>query len=266
MRMRVGLMSALGLGALMSLLFGGSFYRGLTRGSSAESPTSLKSHAAAPILFTQGAQTDNGQATVKDMKKKTMTPDEILEVLRQGKRDGFVFGDIPEDDEKARELAIVLHKELTRVGIENQNPSNPGTESGRQDLILMRQPQGVFDHDTDQALGIFLGGPEWSAIFYDVLDARTSETFVPGDNINEWTEKHRVEFQAKLPNYRMLGRIWDTYINVNYQPEEITKLREECLKVKSSTTNPLALQGLDKLIYACQAALKSGLGLHLAAD
>jgi hypothetical protein len=32
----------------------------------------------------------------------------------------------------------------------------------------------------------------------------------------------------------MLGRIWDTYVDVSYQPEEILYLRDECLRAKAS--------------------------------
>lgn len=149
---------------------------------------------------------------------------------------------------------------------ESQGTSVPEIESGRQDLILMRQPGGLFDNKTDHTLGVFLGGPEWSAIFYNELNCQGLENFVPGDDIDAWTERHRLEFQRSIPAYPMLGRIWDTYIDVNYQREEVVQLRDECFKVKSGTTNPLAIQGLDKLLDACEQALKLDLGLHLAAD
>ncbi len=163
-------------------------------------------------------------------------------------------------------LALLLHEELKSQANKNQTDSAAGIESGRQDFVLKLDPKAPFDSNHDRRLEIFLAGPEWSAIFYTVLGCTGGEPFVAGDDINEWTERHRREFQRAIPHYPMLGRIWDTYINVSYQAEEITGLKNECLKVKASTSNAMALQGLDKLIYTCDEALKSGLGLYLAAD
>ena len=66
--------------------------------------------------------------------------------------------------------------------------------------------------------------------------------------------------------YPKLGRIWDTYIDVSYQPQEVGHLRDACLRVKASTSNPVALKGLDKLIAACNEALSGGLGLSLVSE
>lgn len=106
----------------------------------------------------------------------------------------------------------------------------------------------------------------WSAVFRDVLGYTGGEPFIPGDDLNEWTQRHRLEFQRSISDYPMLARLWDTYIDVSYQPEEIGQLRNECLKVKAATSNRVAWQGLDKLISGCDEALKYGLGLHLASE
>lgn len=200
------------------------------------------------------------------MNHEPMTPDEILDMLKRGKNSGYIVGDIPSNDAEAGNLALLLHEELKSQANKNQTDSAAGIESGRQDFVLKLDPKAPFDSNHDRRLEIFLAGPEWSAIFYTVLGCTGGEPFVAGDDINEWTEKHRREFQRAIPHYPMLGRIWDTYINVSYQAEEITALKNECLKVKASTSNAIALQGLDKLIYTCDEALKSGLGLYLAAD
>ncbi len=141
-----------------------------------------------------------------------------------------------------------------------------GTVTGLQQLILKQEPDGPWNETTDRRLPLFFEGGEWSALFHDVLRSEGGDPFMPGDDINEWTEKHRIRFQGSIPNYPMLGRIWDTYIDVSYHPEEMSQLRDECLRVKATTSNPVALRGLDKLIHGCDEAIKYGLGLQLAGD
>lgn len=71
-----------------------------------------------------------------------------------------------------------------------------------------------------------------------------------GEDVNEHCERNRRLFQQSIPNYPMLGRIFDMYEDYVFTPEEVERLREECLRVKSFTSNPAADLGLRKLIYA----------------
>jgi len=149
-----------------------------------------------------------------------------------------------------------------------QQPSEAemGTESGRQELVLRRDPSDAWNVSTDRALAIFFDGAEWSALFKDALHVKDRDPFIPGEATDKWRERQRVRFQKSILEYPMLGRIWDTYIDVSYRPEEIPQLRDECLRVKASTSNPVALRGLDKLIAACDEALKESLGLSLLSE
>jgi len=63
-----------------------------------------------------------------------------------------------------------------------------------------------------------------------------------------------------------MARIWDTYVDVSYQPQEIYQLRDECLRAKATTRNTVANRGLDKLLQACDEAIKAHSGLYFAAD
>ena len=186
--------------------------------------------------------------------------------LRRLKNSGLIVGNIPSNDEDARNLALLLHEQLKDQA--KYGPSNPTLEidSGRQDLILKLNPNVLLDSNHDRILKTFLTGPEWSAIFYDVLGSTGSEPFVIGENINEWMGTHRREFQPAIPAYPMLAKIWNTYANVSYQAEEIERLKNECVKVRESTSNSLAKIGLRKLIDACDEAFKLKMGLWLAPD
>jgi hypothetical protein len=202
------------------------------------------------------------------MNKKSMTPEELLELIKQGKEKGYITGNVPTNDPEMDQLTKILYEKQLNVSTGNaQNDlSQEGSETGRQYFILMLNPREAWNDSTDRNLNIYLEGAEWTALFYEVLDCKHGDPYLPGDNINEWTENHKLKFQQSIPNYPMLGRIWDTYIDVKYDPEEIGKLRAECLMIKASTSNVRALEGLSKLIYACDQALKLKLGLYLSCD
>ncbi len=131
---------------------------------------------------------------------------------------------------------------------------------GLQQLVLKREPAGDWNETTDRLLPLFFEGREWSALFYDVLGCPTAHPFIPNDKLEEWKQRQIIKFQAAIPDYPMLGRIWDTYIDVTDEPYEVNQLRDECLKVKATTTNAIARRGLDKLLHACDDAVKYSFG------
>ncbi|CAA9421754.1 MAG: hypothetical protein AVDCRST_MAG74-3293 [uncultured Pyrinomonadaceae bacterium] len=64
----------------------------------------------------------------------------------------------------------------------------------------------------------------------------------------------------------MLGRInyiFDDYI---FTPDEVGKLREECLQLKAAKPDSAADLPLRKLIHACDEALKENSYLMFSAD
>jgi hypothetical protein len=201
--------------------------------------------------------------TNKAMTNKRMSQEDIVRLLKEGKEKGYITGNLPSDPAELEALARTIQKDMIY-----QQPSEAemGIESGRQELVLRLHPSGAWNKSTDRALAIFFDGAEWSALFRDALHAKDRDPFVHGEAIDKWRERQRVRFQESIPDYPMLGRIWDTYIDVSYQPEEISHLRDECLRVKASTSNPVALRGLDKVIAACDEALKGGLGLSLLSE
>ena len=69
-----------------------------------------------------------------------------------------------------------------------------------------------------------------------------------------------------ISTFPMLNRIEEMYADALYQADEVTSLREECVKLKAFTTNKSADLGLRKLIYSCDEAIKAGLCLGLWCD
>jgi hypothetical protein len=195
---------------------------------------------------------------------KEMTEEELVQLLKEGREKGYyIRGSLPDDPAELKQVAREMLKNMV---YKEHAEDEMGIGAGGQELVLRRHPSGAWNESTDRALGIYLGGHEWSALFRQVLSCPEGPPFKPGDILDEWKTKHQAEFQESIPDYPMLGRIWDTYIDVVYQPEEIKQLREECLRVQASTLNENALAGLAKLVQACDEASKLGSGLLLLSD
>lgn len=210
-------------------------------------------------------QDERGKTQLRsnNMAKKQMTKEELLSLLTEGQEQGFIKGNLPSDAEELQALVQTIHENLVD-DVSYQASDN--AEPGLQQLIIKRQPAGDWDDSTDRRLPLFLEGPEWTAIFRHTLKTVERDSVLPDEDIDTWSERQRERFKASLPAYPMLGRVWDTYIDVQYEPDEISPLRDECRRVKGITSNPLAVSGLDKIISACDQAIEIGGGILLLAD
>ena len=133
-------------------------------------------------------------------------------------------------------------------------------------FVFTRKLEG-WDESTDRHPDIpDLGADNWSALFFDVLGCPESDSPVSGEDMTEYWERTRLKFQRAIPDYPMLGRIWDFYNDAWYAPEEVGQLQSECLKVQANTSNQTALEGLGLLLRACDEASADKLGIFLAAD
>ena len=114
-----------------------------------------------------------------------------------------------------------------------------------------------------------LEGAEWVALFRDILNCPVgiSEPRPLASNPAKQYEMDKALFQQALKDYPMLGRIWDTYVDVTYLPSEVGQLLNECLALQpAAASNQTAREGLSKLIQACNEALSNGAGLELSSD
>lgn len=199
--------------------------------------------------------------------KKQMTPRELLEQLRTLKKLGLdVRGDIPEDGPEADAYAELLYRQW--INREGEISAGVQEEASAGRLMIFARHDAKASADKAHHYLNELQGSEWVAIFRDALKCPMGldEPFTAGDSLNQWHERVRLKFQKAIPDYPLLGRIWDTSIDITYQMEEIKQLRDECLRVQASTSNEKALAGLTKLISACEQASMLGSGLLLACD
>ena len=140
--------------------------------------------------------------------------------------------------------------------------------NGVLDMCIVRDPASWRGEEKADAfnLGMDFNFGDWEALFVDVLKYPGWDDYVEGDNIHDLHERNRKKFQDSIPEYPMLTRIFDMYEDYQYAPEELPKLREECLSVKSKTSNPGAIKALRKLILAGEEASKRGFHLLFICD
>ena len=109
---------------------------------------------------------------------------------------------------------------------------------------------------------------EWHDLFQNVLQAPIEIEQLDGEDSSDFLDRRERLFQADLTSkgYEMLGRIWYIFRDAFYAPSEVRKLLEECLEVQHKTENKNALSALEKLIFACNEALKVKSGIFLSCD
>lgn len=135
-------------------------------------------------------------------------------------------------------------------------------------IYLVRDPES-FSNDLilvgdDKSTGNGIFGNEWGELFYDILKCPHPPQF-QGD-MSTYQERRSEEFRKALPRNPMLARIFDMFADAWYRPEEIAALRAECVQVRDEGVAAETPEALQKLLVACDEALKMGTGLYLACD
>ena len=131
-------------------------------------------------------------------------------------------------------------------------------------FCAMKEPSKWNDADS-----LAFGGmrDEWDALFYEALNCPMPSRDIPyieGCDMKEWQKLVCLSFQQAIPEYPLLGRVWDYYIDVWYAPEEIAQLRAECVAAQNKAKGiALAEKALEQFLYACDKALEKGFGLEL---
>lgn len=143
-----------------------------------------------------------------------------------------------------------------------------GFENGSLHVYLVRDPEDWRGELREDAFYMELDfhGSDWDALFIDEFHFPGWDRYVEGEDINELHERNRKKFEQTIPQYPMLARIFDLYEDYRFTPEEIQRLREECLDAKSKVSNPGAIKALRKLTFACEEASKRGFNLMFICD
>lgn len=137
------------------------------------------------------------------------------------------------------------------------------------DFALKKSPEGEWDPTRgDRHLEQGIEPIEWEKLFFDTLGAPKWEEYIDGEDVDEFYDRQKTLFQTALSaqGFIMLSRIWRIYRDVHYQPFEIDQLLSECVEVQMIADDACARSALEKLISACQNALKNDSGLLLLSD
>ncbi len=136
------------------------------------------------------------------------------------------------------------------------------------DIAIVKNP---FDEHSDEEnfnSGLWIEIDEWGKLFEIVLQAPVEIKRLELENRADFLNRREKLFQEDLASkgYKMLGRIWYYFQDVFYEYSEVNILLEECLNVQQNTLNKSALSFLDKLIFACNEALRVKSGIMLVSD
>jgi len=163
-----------------------------------------------------------------------------------------------------------------KPGIESSTVATPTLENRKQDsdepgmhttwLVKDTSAFSVEPRPTselDRVLNFGLTYDEWRALYLDVLGANQPKNEALRGN---YAESLIVELADPIPNYPMLSRIPVYLYDAAFEPHEVQQLRQECLRIHSSTSNLIALRSLKKLLRACGEPQKLRLGIYLLTD
>lgn len=135
------------------------------------------------------------------------------------------------------------------------------------DIAAFQEHPGPTSPD-DLSLEFGVTYNEWYALFFDVLRADKGE-------YERWLKDHPneaqnsispIEFDEDVEGYPMLSRIRGYLYDAIFEVAEIEQLRQECLRVQSTTSNALALQGVNKLLRICDEAQNLNLNIYLMCE
>lgn len=154
----------------------------------------------------------------------------------------------------------------TRQNFEYPNDIFNGCGNGTLTVSLSKNPEN-YEAETDRGLKVCINYEDLDAIHDVVIPNRTKyEEYKESENYKKIEEENRKLFQKFALKYPMISRIDDMYKDYVFTPQEIVKLREECLTIKSIAVHPSADLALRKLIYACEEALKGEFYLEFSGD
>jgi hypothetical protein len=159
---------------------------------------------------------------------------------------------------------------MTELPKTNESDIFSGCGNGVLDISISRGiAENNNDWDTsrgDRWLNVCINDDDLEAISLEIFRLVTGKPYNGKENILKLRNDDRQWFARTFPEFPMLGRINYIYEDAYFNAEEVQGLREECVKIKSSATNPSADLGLRKLIYSCDEAIKFGFCLGMWCD
>jgi hypothetical protein len=138
-----------------------------------------------------------------------------------------------------------------------------GFGNGTLHIAVMPTPE---NWEAGRELNVCLDDGDLEAVSLEVFRIARGMPYAGEDNIMKLRNNDRQWFAKIIPEFPMLGRINYLFEDVFFDAGEVEQLRNECLKIKTATTDAAADLGLRKLLYSCDEALKDNFGIELTCD
>jgi hypothetical protein len=135
-------------------------------------------------------------------------------------------------------------------------------------ISVERNPLSDQTDEENFYTGRWIEADEWEELFQNILQAPIEIERHKGEDRGDFLDRREKLFQEDLTSkgYEMLGRIWYIFSDAFFAPSEVDKLLKECLELQRKTENKKALSALEKLVFACNEALKVKSGVFLFCD
>lgn len=138
-----------------------------------------------------------------------------------------------------------------------------GNGNGTLSIAIMPTPE---EWEVGRGLHVCLTDEDLEAISLEAFRIATNTVYRGEADIMKLRKDDRRWFAGVAPEFPMLSRINYIFEDVFFDPQEVERLKEECLGIRSSITNAAADLGLRKLLYSCDEALDDKFGLELTCD
>ncbi len=121
----------------------------------------------------------------------------------------------------------------------------------------------------DHPVDLRLTYQQWLAIYFDALGLDKSgyeEEVAKRASEGNKVPTFLTELDEEIPGFALLSRIRGPFHDAVFEANEVGALREECLQVENRTSNPLALEGIKKLLLICDRAQNLKLSIYLVSN
>lgn len=141
-----------------------------------------------------------------------------------------------------------------------------GCPNGTLTLSLAKNPD-VYNEETDRPLRVCINYEDIEAIEDAAVSGRLKyDDSATPEQRQKTIEENKKTYEKFASAYPFVARIKDMYEDYDFAPEEVVKLREECLNLRARKPSAEAERALRKLIYACDEALKDNYHLKFICD
>lgn len=116
--------------------------------------------------------------------------------------------------------------------------------------------------DDKEYVGYDIRPEDVEALYFEGIGIPRWES-IKADSVDKQVEIYNESMQKIMADYPLIGRVSDTDQKVEYTPDEVSQLHQECEKLLKTATDPKAVKATQKFAIACHKAAENQKGLLL---